>query len=117
MFFALVAQAMLILALALPVWFWRDGADALALAFGGAIAVANSALLVWRWRLGRRDFHFDGGRHLKSFHRSSLERFFVVGVLSAVGLGLLRLAPLPMLSGLIVGLLAWGFALALRKTE
>lgn len=117
MFFALGIQAAMISMLALLLWGWWEWDTALGFCYGGGVALASSGLLVWRWHRGLHDYHCDGGRHLRSFHRSSLERFFVVGVLLAAGLAGLRLAPLPMLLGLIVGQFAWVLALAALKTE
>jgi ATP synthase protein I len=85
--------------------------------FGGGVALLNSGLLVWRWRRGLRDYHCDGGRHLRSFQRSALERFFVVGIMLAMGFALLDLAPSPLLTGFIVGQLAWVIAAAVHKTD
>ena len=93
----------------------QDGQFGLALFFGGLVALVNSGLLVIRWRRGLRDYHCDGRRHLKSFNRSMLERFFVVGVLLAVGFGVLNLPQFVMLSGFIVGQLAWVASIALVR--
>jgi hypothetical protein len=117
MFFALCLQAASIFVLALLVLGWRGSDPALGFLYGGGLALLGTGLLVWRWHRGRHDYHCDGARHLRSFHRSALERFFVVGILFAAGLAGLRLAPLPMLLGLIVGQFAWVIALAVLKTE
>lgn len=82
------------------------GEAALAAAFGVVTAMVNTGLLWWRWRRGAKELHCDGGRHLRSFYRSSLERFFVVGMLLALGFVLLELAPLALLAGFVVGQLA-----------
>lgn len=88
---------------------------ALAVVFGGAAAVLNSGLLWWRWWKGGEHIHSDPGRHLKAFHRSSLERFFVVGIWLSVGITILRLQPLPMLSGFVVGQVGWVLACLLQR--
>lgn len=89
--------------------------------YGGAVAMANSGLLAWRWHRGLRDFHCDGRRHLKNFHRSLKERFFVVILLLAAGFayGLMEpgFQPLAMLSGFVVGQLAWVISMAALKSE
>jgi hypothetical protein len=60
-------QIGLIALVALATGIWKDGAEAVASAYGGLAAVLNSALLYWRWKQGARRFHSDPDRHLKSF--------------------------------------------------
>lgn len=94
----------------------QDGwATAFAVLYGGAAALLNSGLLWWRWRRGSRRIHSDPEQHLKSFHRSSLERFFVVGMWLSVGFTIPGLQPLPLLSGFVVGQLAMIVAGAVQR--
>lgn len=83
--------------------------------YGSFVAWVGTGLLVWRWWQGLHDYHCDGPRHLKSFRRSLVERFFVVGMLLAAGFVFAwfkpGFEPLPMLMGFIVGQLAWMVAL------
>ncbi len=81
-------------------------AVALAVLYGGGAALANTALLLWRWRAGAKDYHCDVQKHLKGFYRSSLERFFVVGILLVLWFALVRSEPLAMLTGFLIGQLA-----------
>jgi hypothetical protein len=115
MFLALMFQCAAVLLVGAMGWFTRDGLFALALLYGGLVALANSGLLVIRWHRGLKDYHCDGQRHLKSFNRSMLERFFVVGVLLAAGFGVLNLPQFVMLSGFIVGQLAWTVSIVLTR--
>ena len=117
MFLSLALQGASIALVAAAAWIWLGREIGLAVWFGGAVASANAGLLVYRWRRGLGVYHCDGARHLRSFHRSSLERFFVVTLLMAVGLGLIRLAPLPMIVGFVVGQLAWVIAAAGLNTD
>ncbi len=117
MFFALTLQAAVIVPLALAMWAISGATHALALSFGGCVALANTGLLVWRWYRGRVPVPSDGARHLKAFNRSALERFFVVAVLLAAGLGGLRLDALPLLGGFIVGQIAWVIAAAVLNNN
>ncbi len=120
MFFALAGQGTAVLAMALAAWmlwdlrFWP-------FVYGGMVAMVNAGLLAWRWKQGLRQYHCDGPRHLKSFHRSFKERFFVVVLLLAAGFayGFLEpgFQPLAMLSGFVVGQLAWVISTAALKTE
>lgn len=80
---------------------------ALGTAYGGFAAILNTALLYWRWSRGSTRFHSNVERHVQSFYRSSLERFFVVGLWLALGFAWMRLPPLAVLTGFVVGQLAW----------
>ena len=117
MFFSYALQSAMVVAVAILLWLWQGAQVGVAVFYGGSAALANIGLLVWRWRRGRYDYHCDGERHLRQFHRSSLERFFVVGILLATGLAGLRLEPLPLLLGFIVGQFAWMFAMLALKTD
>lgn len=89
---------------------------ALAMLYGGGVAVANTALLFWRWHKGLQDFHCDAGKHVRSFYRSFMERFFVVLILLAAGFYWLGDRPLALLAGFVVGQMAWMLAsLTLRE--
>ncbi|MEW5769221.1 MAG: ATP synthase subunit I [Pseudomonadota bacterium] len=120
MFYAWAAQAAVISLATVVAWSgW--GAAPWPMLYGGLVSLANAGLLVWRWSKGVTQFHSDGQRHLRSFHRSMLERFFVVVMLLAAGfaVGLFDAAfrPLPMLIGFIVGQLAWVIAAAALRTN
>ena len=114
MFYPAAVQGLVVLLTALGIGLWSMPADGWAALYGGAAALANTGLLVWRHRQGERDYHCDADRHLKSFQRSSLERFFVVGIWLALGLGGWKLEAAPMLAGFVVGLSAWVIATAVR---
>jgi len=89
--------------------------------YGGAVSMVGAWLLAWRWRKGVHDYHCDGHRHLKSLHRSFLERLFVVAGLLAMGLWLGSGESGPgawaILLGFVVGQLTWVVAAAGLKTE
>jgi ATP synthase protein I len=117
MLFAYTLQAAIVAAAAIAAWLWQGTEVAAAVLYGGAVALANTSLLVWRWWQGRYDYHCDGGRHMKQFYRSSVERFFVVAIVLAVGMYGLKLDPLPVLLGFIVGQVAWMIAAATLMTD
>lgn len=71
--------------------------------FGGAVALSNTVLLVWRMRSGARDSSRNPRIELVRLVRSSMERFFVVALLIAAGLGWMKLMPLPLLAGFALG--------------
>ncbi len=98
------ALASLVAALLLS---WRLGTDALPAAlYGGGVALAASALIAWRRWQARRPQHADPARHLWVLYRTALERWLLVGLLLAVGFGL-KLAPLPLLAGFVLGQLVY----------
>ncbi len=115
MFLALWLQTGVILTVALSSWIWLDRLYAQAFAFGGLVALVSSAMLVWRWYQGLKNYHCDGERHLRSFQRSALERFVVVAISLTLGFGVLDLLPQGVLLGFLVGQLAWSVAIALSR--
>lgn len=95
---------------ALAAGLFGEVGTALAVSYGGGVALINAALLYWRWRQGVRDFHCDADKHLRLFYRSSMERFFVVMTLLAVGFVWLDDEALALLAGFVVGQVAWMLA-------
>ena len=93
---------------------WGAGA-ALAAGFGIFITLANTVLIAWRMR-PNNDMSGKPAS-LNEFIRSFVERYLVVGVLLALGLGGLKLLPLGLLSGFILGQLIWILApLTIKET-
>jgi hypothetical protein len=106
----LIAQVFLVVAVAVAYGGIAGAESARGAAFGGGIALANGLLLFWRYHRGNQS-HADPGRHLRSFVASAIERFVMVAALFAIGFGILKLAPLPLLIGFIAvqaGLLVAG---------
>jgi hypothetical protein len=117
MFLAILIQSLVIAVALAGCWVWMGVLAVPAFAYGSIVALVNSGMLVGRWYSGLNDYHCSGERHLKSFHRSMLERFFVVGILLAVGFGFLSLTPQVLLAGFIVGQLAWAIANLLARRQ
>ena len=80
-----------------------DAFSAASVWFGGAIATANLLLLEWRRRAADRGPALSAAASLRLMYRTALERFVLAATLFALGLGVLRLDPLALLSGFIVG--------------
>jgi hypothetical protein len=100
---AAVLQAIAVLIGAALVYALLGSGAATAATYGGTVALTNTLFLAWRMRQGERALDADAYRQLRSFFRSSLERFVVVGLLLAIGMGILHLAALPLLAGFVFG--------------
>jgi len=84
--------------------------------YGGGVAIVNLALLIWRWHAGSKEYHCDTRKHLIGFYRSSMERFFVVGILLALWFMFIKTGSLAVLTGFLIGQLAGMTAsMALRE--
>ena len=84
------------------------GMDAgLAAAYGVLVALAVSAVLVWREQQSMAHPEWDQHRLLKVFVRVSIERLVLLVALLGPGLGVLKLDPLPLLLGLVLAQFAW----------
>ncbi len=93
---ALFAGAAIIGALAGP-------GPAMAVSYGGGVALANQAALGWRCRSVAAHSGSDGRLLLKAFYRSSLERFLLVAILLALWFLLIKSRPLAVLAGVLTG--------------
>jgi len=77
--------------------------------FGGIVAAINIGLLLWRRRRANTGRALSAGESLRVLYRSALERFLVIALLFALGLGVWRLDPLAVLAGFVAGQLALVF--------
>jgi ATP synthase protein I len=84
--------------------------------YGVLIALATSTVLVWRERQSMRHPEWDQHRLLKLFVRTGIERLGLLLGLLFVGLAVLRLAPLPLLVGLVLAQFAW-LAVATMRSD
>ena len=88
-------------------FFAGGSAAALAVFYGVATALVASLLMVWRERTTLRHPEWDGRKLFGVFILSGLERWFTVIVMLGIGLGVLKLSPLPLLLGLAAAQFAW----------
>jgi ATP synthase protein I len=102
-----IAQAGLALISALIGAATVGAAAGLALLYGGLVAMAASVVLVWRERQAMQHPEWDPHRLFRLFVRAGVERMLLLVGLLAVGLGVLKLAPLPLMLGLVLAQLAW----------
>jgi len=75
--------------------------------YGALVALAVSLVLVWRERQSMRHPEWDQHRLFKLFIRVGLERLALLVGLLGLGLGVLGLAPLPLMLGLVLTQLGW----------
>jgi len=79
----------------------------LAVLYGALVALAVSTVLVWRERQSMQHPEWDQHRLFKLFIRAGIERLLLLVALLILGLGVLNLAPLPLLLGLLLAQLGW----------
>jgi ATP synthase protein I len=79
----------------------------LAVLYGVLVALAVSVVLAWRERQSMHHPEWDQHQLFKLFIRTAVERLVLLVGLLGVGLGMLRLLPLPMLLGLVLAQFAW----------
>ncbi|MDP1645678.1 MAG: ATP synthase subunit I [Thiobacillus sp.] len=79
----------------------------LAVLYGALVALAVSAVLVWRERQSMQHPEWDQHRLFKLFVRVGIERLVLLVALLIAGLGVLKLAPLPLLLGLLLAQFGW----------
>jgi len=103
---ALITQVFVVLVVAGIYAGLVGAASALGAVFGGCISIANGLLLFWRLNRGGKHPSGDPGRYLGSFFALAIERFVVVAALFAIGMGGLKLVPLPLMLGFIAGQVA-----------
>ena len=89
----------------------------LAALYGVLVALAVSAVLIWRERQSMNHPEWDQHRLFKLFIRVGVERLVLLVGLLTVGLGVLRLAPLPLLLGLVLAQFAWLAAAMNRNSK
>ncbi len=75
--------------------------------YGVLIALAFSLVLVWRERQSMQHPEWDQHRLFKLFIRTGVERLVLLVGLLVVGLGVLKLSPLPLMLGLVLAQFAW----------
>ncbi|OIQ90567.1 ATP synthase I chain [mine drainage metagenome] len=84
--------------------------------WGGMAAMVNLAFLAWRMIFGDRPT-YNAGQHLRSMYRSSLERFFIVTSLLAIGMLRLKLAAAGVILGFLVGQLLLAIVPIMREIK
>jgi ATP synthase protein I len=112
-----LAQAVLVPVAALVGWVFAGIGAGLAALYGVLVALSVSAVLVWRERQSILHPEWDQHRLFKLFIRAAIERLVLLVGLLIVGLGVLKLAPLPMMLGLVLAQFAWLAAATSRRNK
>ena len=100
----LIAQFILVL-LASVAFLTQGPGQALAALYGGAVALANSLLMLRRILRATRATSGDPKADVQSLFLGALERFVVTLSALAIGMGWLRLEPIALLVGFAVAYL------------
>ena len=100
-------QLLAVLAVALAFGWFKDFQSAVAAMFGSAMVIVNACLLFWHMRRAERLAGDSMQRSARILYRCAAERFAATVFLFALGIGLLKLPPLALLSGFIVGQVVW----------
>jgi len=77
------------------------------LVYGSCVVLISTLFLVWRLRQGDRFENLGAEWALRQAYRTAIERFVWVVVMLVVGFGVLKLAPLWVLAGFVMGQAAW----------
>lgn len=102
----LLIQAVLTLLGSAAAYLIEGYAASLAVLFGGGIVMVNTLLLHWHHARAVRTAGIDVGKNMRILYRAALERFVITLALFAIGIGIMRLAPLPLILGFIAVQLA-----------
>jgi len=77
--------------------------DVMAVLSGGGVSVLNGALLAWRMSRAASVSAHDAHLQLRLLYYYAAERFLVVVALLALCLAVLKLSPLALLGGFVLG--------------
>lgn len=105
----LYVQAALVLAGVAIALTMKGHASAVAALYGGGVAIINSMLLVWRVKRAGEAAKTDPKRSVYILYFGAVERFVFALVGLAIGLGALKLDPIPLLLTFGVAQLAYFF--------
>lgn len=103
----IIIQLILIMAVAVATLFWQGRVQALAALYGGAIVLLNSLLLARRMR---RAGKLEGRSVVAAMYAGAAQRFVLAAAGFALGMGLLKLAPLPMIAAFALAQFAYVIA-------
>jgi ATP synthase protein I len=103
----MAVQLAIVATASLAFWLARGGEAAWAAAYGGAAALLSAWMLGRRVRLAAETARSEPGRETAVLYIGAVQRFLIVLVLFAVGMGQLGLPPVPLLAGFGLAQLAF----------
>jgi ATP synthase protein I len=77
------------------------------LIYGSCVAMLSTLILAWKLKQGESGESLGAEWALRQAYRTEIQRFVWTSVMLAVGFGLLKLPPLWMLLGFVMGQVAW----------
>jgi ATP synthase protein I len=100
----IVLQAIIVLVVGVVVYLTRSTPhEAIAVVSGGGVAILNGALLAWRMSRAAKYPAYDAGQQLRLLYFYAAERISAVFVLLGICMFVLKLVPLALLSGFVLG--------------
>lgn len=111
-----IFQVVILLATAGLAWFMLGERPALSAAYGVAVALMVTLLMLARERESEAHSEWTAQRQLGQFFRLEAERFILAGALLALGFLSGKTVPLSLIAGFVVGQLGWLGALIKTRT-
>lgn len=106
-----VFQLILVPVVAGLAWLMWGERSALSAAYGAAVALVATLLMLAREREGDAHPEWTAQRHLMRFFRLGAERFVLAAALLALGFMSGKTEPLALISGFVLGQAGWAAAL------
>ncbi len=98
----LIVQILLVAAVAEVFLYTAGWQSAAAVLYGSLIVILNHQMQVWQLARADRIAGHSAERNMRYLYRCAAEKFVAAVALLAIGIGLLRLGPLPLLSGYLI---------------
>lgn len=99
------------------IWLAWEKKSAVSFAFGGAVALFTTLLVLLRERQSERHPEWDARHQLVQFFRLAIERYLLAGGLLALGLLSGKAIPQALLIGFVSGQLGWLATSVMNKRQ
>lgn len=97
-----IVQILLVSAVAVTFFYTAGWLSAAAVLYGSLVVALIYRLQVWQLQRADRIAGLSAERNLRYLYRCAAEKFVAAVALLALGIGLLKLGPLPLLSGYLI---------------